>query len=164
MANRRFNRSEILRVGDGLEAPPPPRTGSDADASELFEILLAAQNGQLDPRQRPRRGIRSRRALPVEVTWGGTARRGVTLDVGEGGFAALLAEAPPRDGRPAVTLFLSRREQVSCVARVTAARERRGSARVSFAFEEMAPSDVTRLRAALVDHAVAELAVTPLPR
>lgn len=159
LANRR-TRPITPNPSDGAQAP----ARGEADAGELFRLLLDAQNAQLDPRHRPRRAIRARRALPVEVTWEGKARRGVTLDFGEGGFAVLLAEAPPREAVATAALSLSRRERISCAVRVVAARERRGSARISFAFEGMTAEDAAKLRGRLVGDAVSELAITPLPR
>ena len=54
------------------------------------------QNAALPARHRPRAGVRIRRALRAELAWGGGEHRVLTVDVGPGGFAALLGATPPR--------------------------------------------------------------------
>ena len=140
----------------------PSESANYADAvTRLFENLTAAQNGSPAPRHVPRRAARCRRAFPVEVAWGRQDFRGVTQDIGIGGFAMLLGTSPPRNTAVLVRLLLTRDEQMVLFARAVGARDRFGATRVSFAFEELTDAERARLERCLVDDALREMALSP---
>lgn len=126
--------------------------------ARLLDAAAAAQSeAAAGPRRTPRASVRARRALAVDIGWGEQRQRGLTLDLGGGGFAALLAAAPPEGERVVARLQLSRREEVVLAARVVARRERRGTCRVSFAFEDAGPGERAAVERHLVDGALLEV-------
>jgi hypothetical protein len=158
---RRDDLDELIRLRE-LEARGALPAEEGTRLAALVGALLDA--GAAAQRTRPgssRRGMRGRRAVPVSVGWSQQEHRGITLDVGTGGFAALLGVAPPTDSAVVVALDLGRAGRVVALARAVDARVRHGTARVSFAFFEMEPRDEATLRAFLVDDAIAELRQTP---
>jgi hypothetical protein len=138
--------------------PPEDAARYSALVARLLERAVAAQNASLRLRERPRKVVRIRRALQVEVSWGAEVHRVLTLDVGTGGFSALLPLTPPREGTVAVRLQLARGEHLMLIARVADVRERRGTSRVSFAFENLGEAGVQRLERCLVHDLVCQLA------
>lgn len=123
-------------------------------AGELDRFLrgvVAEQNGRIRKGQTPRRLARVARCLQVELTWGAETHRALTFDLGAGGFCAVLPSPPPLDGIVLAKLCLSRCKQVSASVRVAGLRTRRGSARVSFAFEGMADAERQQLEAYVAD-------------
>jgi hypothetical protein len=127
-------------------------------SARLLQAVAVGQNAAIPARHRPREGVRIRRALRAELSWGCGEHRVLTMDVGPGGFAALLGATPPRNAIVRVRLFVSFGDPLELSARVVGARERRGCARVSFAFGEPAAADRVRLDRCLLDDALTELA------
>jgi hypothetical protein len=129
--------------------------------AELVARVLAAataeQNAATAPHLRRRAVLRSRRAVDLRVTWSGREHRGMTLDLGLGGCAGLLGATPPAGEPTTVALDLQRCGRIEAAARVTDSRERRGTARVSFAFDGLLASQREALAEYLLDDALAEL-------
>lgn len=142
-------------VRTGLQPRDAARYAALSD--RLLGVVLVAQNEALVAGHRPRTGIRSRRALRVDLTWDREVHRAITVDVGNGGFGALLAVTPPRNTAVLAKLHLSHRESVALVARVVGSRERRGTARVSFAVMNVGEDERIRLERVLLDDALAEV-------
>jgi hypothetical protein len=143
------------RSAAGLEPHDAARYAALSD--RLLGMALVAQNeAALGAGHRPRAGIRSRRALRVDLTWEREVHRAITVDVGTRGFGALLGATPPRNTAVLAKLHLSHRESITLVARVVGSRERRGTARVAFAVTDMGDEDRVRLERLILDDALAE--------
>lgn len=128
-----------------------------ADALDRFlAMVVSSQNQKIRAGQTLRRSPRVGRTVEVELTWSTCACRVVTLDLGNGGFSAILPEAPPLGDRVQAQLRLRRRDVVSGSLRVTDVRRRRGSARVSFAFEELGDAERAMLDAYVADELLSD--------
>jgi hypothetical protein len=125
--------------------------GMDRFAREV----LAEQNRGIPAGQTPRQLARVARTVGVELAWPGETHSVITLDLGAGGFCAVLASAPPFDEPLRAQLRLRRDERVYGSVRVAGVRRRRGSARVSFAFSELAEADRRLLERYVVDELLA---------
>jgi hypothetical protein len=152
-----FRRLHASAGPRGRLSPAETKRYEEVSASLLARVL-AAQHARVEPGRAPRASLRAQRALRVELTWGATVHRAVTMDVGTGGFAALLSATPPRNTAVLTKLYLSQSETLLLVARVAGARERRGTARVSFAFVDVDCDEAIRLRRCLLDDALAGIA------
>ena len=73
----------------------------DQESESLVRALLVAQRLSVKPGQTARQSLRVARELPVELTLGGQAQKVKTIDLGLGGFAAMLGKPPRVDERVA---------------------------------------------------------------
>lgn len=141
----------------------PARVALDQEArfgelvTGVLERAAEEQRKRVPANGRARRAMRSRRAMRVRVAWSRFEQRGLTVDVGDGGFGALLGGAPPRNATVAAWLELGRYGSVEALVRVVDVRDRRGSKRASFSFVEVAEPDLAALREAILDDALSEL-------
>jgi len=143
-----------IGTGNGLERERrslEDLTAGDGSTDGFLRQVLAEQNGKILACQTPRQLARIARTVEVELEWGGGSQRVLTLDLSAGGFRALLASPPPLGEPLQAYLRLRRGERVAGVVQVAGVRGRRGSARVSFAFHEMAAADRTLLERYVVD-------------
>ena len=128
-------------------------------ADRLWDRVLAVRKGAITKKyDRSRQGIRSRRAVRVDLTWTAAVHRAITVDIGTGGFAALVAAAPPRSTAVLAKLHLDGGE-ITVMARVAAARERGGTARVSFAFTDVPTAERLRLQRFILNDALADVSL-----
>ncbi|HVP67829.1 MAG TPA: PilZ domain-containing protein [Anaeromyxobacteraceae bacterium] len=129
-----------------------------AGRDELARAMLAAQRAALRPGETPRRALRVARALQADLEWSLDKVRAVTLDISSGGFAALLAKAPPRDEGLRVQLRLPGGDAVAAEARVAGAQVLPTSVRVAFAFSRISDGERDRLEFLVFDTVLAHLA------
>jgi hypothetical protein len=122
----------------------------------LVTAALARYNEWLPSAEKARSAVRIERALPLVLDGSGGVRRAVTVDVGAGGFAALLDEPPT----PGVTL----RARLTLpdgdlVANVTASFSsiRGGAHRVSFVLSHGDAEARARLEDFLLDELLPKL-------
>src|SRR6266852_182725 len=78
----------------------------EQERESLAKALLVAQRLLVKPGQTARQSLREARALPVELVLGARQEAVTTLDLGLGGFAALLAKPPRVRERVEFTLTL----------------------------------------------------------
>ena len=131
-----------------------------AAMKRLVQVANAGQNAGLKQGQVPRQTPRIPRALQLELLSSrGERQKTVTLDLGLGGFLALLPTGAAHRESLTAVLHLRHREQVKAGVRVVGAQARRGTARVSFAFENMSEADSLRLEAFIADDLVRRFAV-----
>jgi hypothetical protein len=138
--------------------------GEDAEAyragcDELARALMAAQRLAAAPYEAPRHALRIARALQVELEGPGGLVRATTLEVGVGGFSAILAKAP----QPGEELKASLRVpdlRAPLVAQVVPsdARPQAGATRVTFAFKKLSDGDRSVLETLVIDTALSQLA------
>ncbi len=133
------------------ELPASERSAYLSAREELARALLAAQRVQSRTGQSAREVLRVSRALQATIELGEDRIRTVTLDLSVGGFGALLARPAAIGTKGTVTLRLSGGQQVTSPARVVGVSPNAGSARVSFAFEGIAPDDVERIELLVYD-------------
>jgi hypothetical protein len=131
------------------------RSGRD----ELARALLGAQAASLRTGETPRQALRVARALQADLEWSVDKVRAVTQDVSSGGFAALLAKAPPTDEEVKVQLRMPGADPISTKARVVNAHVQPASVRVSFAFVGLPPADRDRLEFLVFDTVLQQIRV-----
>ncbi len=140
------------QLGPGEEATY--KAGRD----ELARALLAAQRLTIKPGETPRQALRVARALQVDLDMLTSRERAVTTDLSTGGFATLLAKAPPLGDEVGVSLRLPATEPLVCKARVTDAKAMGNHVRVALQFVNLDPAERERLELFVFDTVLAQLA------
>jgi len=144
------------RAGD---LPPDGWAAYRAGREELARALLAAQRASLRPGETPRQALRVARALQADLEWTTDKVRAVTLDISTGGFAVLLAKAPPAAEEVKVQLRIPGGEQLAAQARVAGAQAQATAVRVAFAFQRISEADREKLEFLVFDTVLAQLSV-----
>lgn len=125
---------------------------------QLAAALLAGQRLNLKPGENPRRALRVARGLQVELELPSGLVPAITQDISVGGLSALVPAAPPVGTRILFKLKLGRNvDPVSGGAKVVAAIDAKGAARISLQFEELASADRDRVEMVVFDGVVAQL-------
>jgi hypothetical protein len=137
---------------DGLAAY---RAGRD----ELARALLGAQAATLKHGEVPRQALRVARALQADLDWSVDRVRAVTLELSSGGFAALLAKAPPTDEEVKVQLRLPGAEVLAGKARVVGTVAQPAAVRVSFAFQGLGAAERDRLEFVVFDTVLQNISI-----
>jgi len=138
-------------MGAGEEATY--RAGRD----ELARALLAAQRLTIKPGETPRQALRVARALQIDLETLTSRERAVTTDISTGGFATLLAKAPPLGDEVGVALRLPAAEPLTCRARITDAKALGTHVRVSGQFVNLTAAERERLELFVFDTVLAQL-------
>jgi hypothetical protein len=122
----------------------------------LMRGAVERYNAWLAEGERARRAVRIERALPVVLEAKGTSHRAVTMDLGAGGFAAILDQEPPAGAVFTAHLALP---DGDLVARVIASPAATRSAvhRVSFALDPEAHEARERMEDFLLDELLPRL-------
>lgn len=124
----------------------------------LAKALLVAQRLLVKPGQTARQSLREALALPVELVLGARREAVTTLDLGLGGFAALLAKPPRVLERVEFTLtLLTGGGTVGGRARVVNVQRKGKPYRVAFAFEDLSAEDTWRVSFEVFDAALASM-------
>ncbi len=126
---------------------------------ELARALMAAQKLSPAPYEAPRHALRVARALQVELESPVSRVRAMTVDVGVGGFSALLAKAPQAGEELKATLRIPD-GRAPLVAQVVPAESRPqpGVTRAVFAFRNLSDADRALLETLVIDTALSQLA------
>jgi len=122
---------------------------------ELARALLGAQRLTVKPGETPRQSLRVARALQVDLDLVTSNARAITIDLSSGGFACLLAKAPPAGDEFGFTLRLPGGEALSGKVRVADVKPQQGNVRVSFQFCGMPPDDRERVELFVFDTVLA---------
>jgi len=130
-----------------------------AGRDELARALLAAQRASLRPGEVPRQALRVARALQADLEWTTDKVRAVTLDVSTGGFAVLLAKAPPKDEDVRVQLRIPGGDLLSAQARVVGVQVQAAAVRVAFSFNRIADADRDRIEFLVFDTVLGQLSI-----
>jgi PilZ domain-containing protein len=139
------------------ELARPDLAGYHAARDELARALLAAQHVALQPGQKPRRVLRVSRALQADLEFVDGSVRAMTLEVGAGGFAALLAKPPRANEELKVSLRVPGGEPLRADARVVDVKAQPGNARACFQFVGLGEDDVERLEMFAFDAVLEQL-------
>ncbi len=157
--------SDWLRVFRTLhdKAKQGGLAGEDADAyragcDELARALLAAQKLAAKPGEAPRHALRVARALQIDLESPTSKVRAMTVDLGVGGFSAILAKPPPAGEDVTVTMKVPGREPLVATVVPAEVRTQTGSVRVSFAFKQLADANRAALEMLVIDTALSQLA------
>ena len=128
------------------------------DREVLAKALLIAQRLSVKPGTNPRQTLRVAAQLPVELVAGDKKEKATTLDLGLGGFAALMPKPLSVLERFGFVLTLKQAGgAVSGRARVVNVQRKGKPYRVAFAFEELSPGDIDRVGLEVFDAALATI-------
>ncbi len=147
---------ELAKKGDLSAA----RLGEYQEArEELAAALVGAQRLQIPEGESARRVLRVARAVQITLEMTGGLQKGMTVDLSQSGFGALIGKAPEPKESVGVQLRLPGDPNLLLVrARAQNSRRQGGTYRVSFVFEEMPKEDAGRLGFAIFDTVLAQLA------
>jgi hypothetical protein len=150
-----FRRLHERARGGRLDAAELARYRGARD--ELARALLAVQRLPLKPGEVPRRALRVARALQLDLDLATSQVRAVTLDVATGGFACLLAKAPPLGDEVRFTMRIPGAEPLAGRARVQDAKASQGAVRVSFEMLGLSEGEKEALELLVFDTVLAQL-------
>jgi hypothetical protein len=125
---------------------------------EFARALMAAQRLTLKPGEIPRHALRVARAVQVELESAMTLAKVTTLDMGVGGFSAILAKAPKVGDEFQCKLKLPGGDPLETVLTVSEIKLQPGSVRVSFSFPKLSDDTKARIEALVIDTALAQIA------
>ncbi len=128
-----------------------------AGRDELARALVAAQRLTIKAGETPRQALRVARALQVDLDLPTARLRGVTLDLSTGGFAMLLAKAPPLGEECGYTMRIPAAEPLAGRARIADVKALAGNVRVAFQLVNVSPDDRERLEMFVFDTVLAQL-------
>ena len=128
------------------------------DREVLMKALLIAQRLAVKPGKMPRQTLRVGAELPVELVIGDRREAVTTLDLGLGGFAAMMPKAPKVLDRFSFVMTL-RSSTGAAKGRVRVVNtQRKGKPfRVAFAFDELSPEDIDRIGLEVFDAALSTI-------
>jgi hypothetical protein len=130
----------------------------EQDREVLAKALLIAQRLSLKAGQTARQMLRVVLELPVALGTGPQRQEATTLDLGLGGFAAMLPKAPRVLQSIEFVLTLRKPgELVKGRARVVSLQRKGKPYRVAFAFEEVSRADAERVGLEVFDVALATI-------
>ncbi len=128
-----------------------------AARDELARALLSAQRLTVKPGETPRAALRVARALQVDLDMLTSKARAITIDLCTGGFACLLAKAPPAGDEVAFALRLPGSETLSGKVRVADIKPQQGNVRVSFQFSGLSAEDREQVEMFVFDTVLAQI-------
>ncbi len=127
-------------------------------------LQLAVEKQNVSPTtHQPRRHVRIARSIEVDLTSARVSGRCLSLDVGFGGFSALLAKPLDLDGSFVARLRLRGDEWISPRVQVASVQRRSGVYRVSFAFLALSDGDRELLEMAILSDLLAKWSPAPRP-
>jgi len=137
--------------------------GEDAEAyragcDELARALMAAQRIALAPGETPRLALRVARAVQVDLESATSHVRAMTIDLGAGGFSALLAKAPPADEELKCRMKIPGAEPIETTIALVDVKQQPGSARASFSFPRLPEADRAKIEMLVIDTALSNIA------
>jgi len=124
---------------------------------ELARALLQAQRLTVKPGETPRQSLRVARALQVDLDLVTASARAITIDLSTGGFACLLAKAPPAGDEYSFTLRIPGADPLLGKVRVADVKPQQGNVRVSFAFSGLSPEDRERVELFVFDTVLSQM-------
>jgi c-di-GMP-binding flagellar brake protein YcgR len=117
--------------------------------------MVSAQRLSLQPGQKARHTFRVARALQIDLSLASGGVRAMTLNISVGGFAALLAGAPPVAEAVGFKLKTpGSSEPMLGRCKVVEVQKRPGNALVSFQFEALSATDFDKLDRIVLDIAL----------
>jgi len=135
----------------------PEAEGYRAARDELARALLSAQRLTVKPGETPRQSLRVARALQVDLDLLTSNVRAITIDLCTGGFACLLAKAPPLGEEFGFTLRLPGAEALGGKVRVADVKPQQGNVRVSFQFSGLPAEERERMETFVFDTVLSQI-------
>jgi len=135
----------------------------DADAyragcDELARALIAAQKLTLRPGESPLHALRVARAVQVDLAAGDWQARVTTVDLGVGGFSALLAKGPPANEDLRCTMKVPGGVPLEATVVTSETKQHPGTVRAAFAFKKLGDPQRATLELLVIDTALAQIA------
>lgn len=124
---------------------------------ELARALLSAQRLTLKPGETARQALRVARALQLDLDMLTSRERAITIDLSTGGFACLLAKAPPLGEEVGYSMRVPASEPLVGRARVADVKPHAGNVRAAFQFVGMGAEDKERVELFVFDTVLAQL-------
>src|SRR5512142_922066 len=124
---------------------------------ELARALLGAQRLTVKPGETPRQALRVARALQVDLDLLTSSVRAITIDLSTGGFACLLAKAPPTGDEFSCTLRIPGAEPLVSKVRVADVKPQQGNVRISFQFVGISADERERLELFVFDTVLGQM-------
>lgn len=124
---------------------------------ELARALLGAQRLTVKPGETPRQTLRVARALQVDLDLITSSVRAITIDISTGGFACLLAKAPPTGDEFSCTLRIPGAEPFVGKVRVADVKPQQGNVRISFQFAGLQPEERERVEMFVFDTVLGQM-------
>lgn len=129
--------------------------------NELARVLLKQQHLTLSPGQKPRQALRVPISMPAALDLPAGPVRTLTLDVGWGGFSAIVPRLGAAIDRLHFTLTMPHAAPpLEGFVRVVANTHQTGSVRLSFSFDAVPPKELQRLELLVFDHVLSQLSPT----
>ena len=125
---------------------------------EFARALMAAQRLTLKPGEVPRHTLRVARAVQVELESPVTQLRVTTIDLGVGGFSAILPKPPRVGDEYSCKLKLPGGDPLETIATTAEVRPQPGSARISFTFGKLSDETKGRIETVVIDTALSQIA------
>jgi len=136
---------------------PQEADGYRAARDELARALLSAQRLTVKPGETPRQSLRVARALQVDLDLLTSNARAITIDLCTGGFACLLAKAPPLGEEFGFSLRLPGAEPLAGKVRVADVKAQQGNVRVSFQFSGLPAEERERVETFVFDTVLGQI-------
>jgi hypothetical protein len=140
--------------GLGAEDAAAYRAGSD----ELARALLAAQRLGLKPGEVPRHALRVARAVQVDLETAVWRARVSTVDLGVGGFSALLAKPPPAGEDLRCVMKIPGGAPLTATVVTADVKQQSGTVRASFAFRGLGDEERGVIERLVIDTALSQIA------
>ena len=129
-----------------------------AACDEFARALMATQKAALKPGEVPRHTLRVARAVQAELDSPTNALKLTTIDLGVGGFSALVAK-PLRPGDEfSARLKLPGGDPLETTVYVVESKVQPGSVRASFGFRKLGDASRDRIESLVIDTALASIA------
>jgi hypothetical protein len=129
-----------------------------AACDEFARALMAAQRLTLKPGETPRHALRIARAIQVELETPTTVAKATTVDVGVGGFSAILAKPLKHGEEVACKLRLPGGDPIETTVVVADVKPQPGSVRLSFTFKKLGDASRARVEELVIDTALSQVA------
>jgi hypothetical protein len=136
----------------------PDREEYERARSEFARLIVTTQELAV-PKGGERSAFRVAYMVKVDVEYAGLSQQASTLDIGEGGFAALLHPPPPISGIADVKLSLAGGDGKPILAKAKCVGHQKhgGVVRASFSFTDLDSASRERIAIAVFDQVLAKL-------
>ncbi len=129
-----------------------------AGRDELARALIVAQGLAIHPSQPPRKALHVAVALQVELDTSVLSIRAVTSTVSVGGFAVLMARAPPPGEKVRCSIRIPGGDRIAATVAPADVKPQGENVSVSFVFKDLRASDRERLEFLVFDTVLSQLA------
>jgi hypothetical protein len=137
---------------------PEELTAYRGACDEFARALMGAQKQVAKPGESPRHALRVAKAVQVELESAMTVAKVTTLDLGVGGFSAILAKAPRVGDEFACKLKLPGGDPLETSLTVAEVKPQPGSVRVGFSFYRLSDATKERIEGIVIEAALSQVA------